>query len=301
MQSERALHPAHPESLAFIRINCLNKKSGTQAFSGTHASFVTRLIRRQGSNSLPHDRFKLDCLTGCAVSWCNCRAPGLECKPIFHISTRMFSSFHVCPNLIFAAARDIRHFLNTCQVVSVECLLRLDASSSTFKLDKSVLREVQIAYCNSLASSCVSVADLAKFTLPRCYAKIRLWSIRFMIHLKIRACPTSVASADSILCGGFHSGQITELIGDSAVGSEFFLGCWNRELIQFKGKTQLLMQVAAKCCISNSRDHFDALVAVCFHQFIIMCNWNFMCSGRLRFCTFTMAISYAPQGVMQTR
>ena len=38
------------------------------------------------------------------------------------------------------------------------------------------------------------------------------------IHLTNRACSTSLASLDSILCGGFHCGHITELVGDSASG-----------------------------------------------------------------------------------
>jgi hypothetical protein len=66
------------------------------------------------------------------------------------------------------------------QVVSVESLLKLDASSCCFKIEKSVLRELQRAYCTSLASSCSSVADLAKVASPRCKRIIQLARIAFV-------------------------------------------------------------------------------------------------------------------------
>ena len=121
-----------------------------------------------------------------------------------------------------------------------------------------------------------------------------------MIPLYIRVCSTTLASADSVLCGGFHCGHITELIGDSAVGEHLVAppDCGSN-LILVEGKTQLLMQVAANCCISHSHGSSDLKVAI-FHdnQPVIIRNSDFICSRRLKYCTYTMGISFVPQGAM---
>ncbi len=74
-----------------------------------------------------------------------------------------------------------------------------------------------------------------------------------------RVCSTSLTSLDSILCGGFHRGHITELVGDSAAG-DYFGGAASHSQFLHAGKTQLLLQVAANCCVSYSRSSSDCLV-----------------------------------------
>jgi hypothetical protein len=134
------------------------------------------------------------------------------------------------PQFIVLGSVQIRvvRLLNSCdfcsQVLSVESLLKLDVASSSLKLEKSALRELQLAYCSSLASSYSSVADLAKLSLPRCHSYVSTAPAIYHLFIPhISVCPTSLASLDSILCGGFHRGHITELVGDSAAGGFF---CW---------------------------------------------------------------------------
>jgi hypothetical protein len=60
------------------------------------------------------------------------------------------------------------------QVLSVESLLKLDVSSCSIKIEKHVLRELQLAYCTALVSSCCSVAEIAQLPSSRCISLVPL-------------------------------------------------------------------------------------------------------------------------------
>jgi hypothetical protein len=81
-----------------------------------------------------------------------------------------------------------------------------------------------------------------------------------------------LASLDSILCGGFHCGHITELVGDSASGVSLLRMPGPGPKFCRAGKTQLLLQVAAKCCVSDLQGSADCLVTLHLHSFRV--NWN---------------------------